>query len=102
MEHLPARIASAAPGDWGGSMLRLKSILIGSLLLVWQLGCDSGSLQVGPPVGSPSPNLQANISILPANAISGSADLTLVINGSQTFSFPAGGPRFSKVLWSAN
>src|SRR5215831_16534301 len=82
--------------------MRLKSLLVGSLLVVWQLGCG-GSPQKGPfQVRPPCPNPQANISILPTNAFSGSADLTLVINGSQTFSFAAGGPRYNKVLWSAN
>lgn len=83
-------------------MLRLKSVLIGSLLVVWQLGCDSGSLQVGPPGGLPPPNPQANISILPANAVVGSADLTLMITGTQAFPFAGGGLRYNKVLWSAN
>src|SRR5215471_10787142 len=87
-------------GTWGGSMLRRKSVLIGSLLVVCQLGCDSGSLQVGPPGGLPPPNPQANISILPANAVVGSADLTLTITGSKTFQFAGGGPRYNKVLWS--
>lgn len=83
-------------------MQRLKSLLIGSLLVVWQLGCG-GLSQSGPhQVASTSPSPQADISISPTNAISGSADLTLVINGSQTFSFPAGPVKYSKVVWSAN
>ena len=82
-------------------MLRVRSLLLGSLLVLWQLGCG-GSPQAGPQAGSPSPNPQANISILPANAIVGSPDLTLMITGSQTLSFASGGHKVNRVVWSAN
>ena len=87
-------------------MLGVKSLLIGTVLVVWQLGCggspNSGSPQVGQPQGGPSPNGQPTISLSPASAAVGSADLTLTITGSQAFSFARGGVRFNKVLWSAN
>jgi hypothetical protein len=83
-------------------MLRLKSVLVGSLLVVWQLGCG-GSPQGGPhQVKSPSSNAQANISISPAYATPGSADLTITITASKTFSLAGGGPWINKVVWSAN
>jgi trimeric autotransporter adhesin len=83
-------------------MLRLKIILIGSLLVMWQLGCG-GSPQGGlNPARSPSANAQADISISPASATPGSADLTVTITALKTFSFGGGGPWINKVLWSAN
>ena len=82
-------------------MVRVKSLLVGSLLVVWQFGC--GASPRGPrPVESPSQNSQANISISPVYAAPGSADLTLTITASQTFSFGGGGPWINKVLWSVN
>lgn len=87
-------------------MLRLKGILILSLVFVWELGCGGGSLQTASrspnPTPSPLPSPQANISISPANIIVGSADLTLTIMASATFSFPDAGHKVSKVFWSAN
>ena len=78
-------------------MLGAKSILVGSLFLVWQLGCGGGSLR-----DRLSPVPKANVSISPDNAISGGGDLTLTITGSQTFSFFSATHRFSQVVWSAN
>lgn len=78
-------------------MLRLRSIILGSLL-VWQIGCGGS----GPPPSTPPKTPSPNISISPAKAIVGSSDLTITITGSQTFSFAGGGSRFSKVVWSAN
>lgn len=82
-------------------MLTVKSLLLGSLLVVWQLGCG-GSPQEGAPAGSPFSNPQANISIQPASAIVGSPDLTLAINGSKTFTFMGGGHKVNRVVWFAN
>jgi trimeric autotransporter adhesin len=79
-------------------MLRVKSILVGGVLGLWQLGCGGGSPRVGPP----PPVSQANISISPANAIPGSPDLTLTITGSQAFSFTSAAHKFSEVVWFAN
>jgi hypothetical protein len=102
MSIFPVQIASAVPAKWGGSMLRMKSLFVGSLLVVWQLGCG-GSPPAGSRQGqSSSPNALANISISPINAIVGSGDLTLTITASQAFSFGGGGPRINKVLWSVN
>ena len=101
---IPGRRWFRSALDLGDFMLRMKNFVIASLLVVWQLGCGGGSSSQPPSSqgGSPSPNPPANISILPATAIVGSGDLTLTVNGSQTFSFAGGGPRYNKVLWSAN
>lgn len=86
-------------------MLRLRTLLIGSVLVACQLGCG-GAPQVRPaqvgPQGGPFPNGPANISISPANVVVGSADLTLTITGSTGFSFANGHVRSNKVFWSAN
>jgi hypothetical protein len=84
-------------------MLRLKRLLVGCLFVLCQLGCG-GSLQGGGlrQTRSPSPSPQANISVSPASAIVGSADLTVSITPSQTFSFAGGHIWENKVLWSAN
>jgi hypothetical protein len=88
-------------------MLGVKNLLIGSLLVVCQLGCGGGSphgssSQGGPSQGGPFPSGPANISISPANAVVGSAELTLAITGSAGFSFANGHVRANKVFWSAN
>ena len=75
-----------------GSLIRLIAMLVAAS------GCGGGSR----PVGSPPPVPQANISILPASAISGSPDLTLTITGSQAFSFTSAAHKFNQVVWSAN
>lgn len=82
-------------------MLHVKTMLIGSLLVLCQLGCGSGP-EARLPVPNPPPKTQANISVSPENAIVGSADLIVTITGSETFPLAGGGPRFNKVLWSAN
>ena len=80
-------------------MLRAQTVLLASVLLVWQFGCGSGS-EAGQ--RNPPPDTQANISISPTNATVGSPDLNLTITASPTFSFAGGGHWFNKVLWSAN
>jgi len=80
-------------------MLRVKRILIGSLLVVCQLGCG-GAPKLSPPQVGPNP--QANITISPANAVVGSADLTVAITAKQTFSFIDTTHKHSKVVWTAN
>lgn len=62
-------------------MLSLRSIILGSLVM-WQLGCG-GSTPSSTPPKTPSPN----ISISSATAPVGSPDLTVIITGSQQFSF---------------
>lgn len=81
-------------------MLHVKNIIVGSLLLVCQLGCSGGSSRVGA-AGAPA-SAQANISITPVNAISGSPDLPLTITGSQAFSFTNATHKLNQVVWSAN
>ena len=91
-------------------MLRLKSLLVGSLFVILQLGCGGsplpGSRQVGSPSPTPQPTPQPspppNIAISPASEVAGSADLTITITASKTFSFGGGGPWINKVLWSDN
>jgi hypothetical protein len=82
--------------------MRVKSLLVGSLFVVWQLGCGGTPLPGSRQVGSPSQNPQPNISISPASAIVGSADLTITITASQAFSFAGGHIWENRVLWSAN
>lgn len=79
-------------------MLRMKNILVGSVLVLCQLGCGGGSSSPG----LPRALQQANISISPSNAISGSPDLTITITGSQAFSFTTAAHKFNQVVWSAN
>lgn len=80
-------------------MLRAKSILIGTLLMMCQLGCGTGSPKKSALPNQPS-DPHPDISISPASAIVGSTDLTITITPSETFQF-AGGHN-NKVLWSAN
>ena len=75
-----------------GSLIRLIAMLVAAS------GCGGGSRSVG----SPPPIPQANISILPANAISGSPDLTLTITGSQAFSFTSAAHKVNRVVWLTN
>lgn len=75
-------------------MSRWGTILLGSLFLVWQLGCGS------PAPSSTSP--PATISIYPSSAVMDSPDLTITIIGSKWFSFTDGGPQFDKAIWVAN
>jgi len=79
-------------------MQRVRGFLIGSLVLVWQLGCGGGS----PPLGPPTQNPQANISISPANALVGSGDLVLTVTAKQTFSFVDTVHKRSEVVWAIN
>ena len=82
--------------------MRLRSLLIGTLLLTWQLGCGGSRPSGSPGGGPPPPPPQANISISPSSVTAGSPDLTLVIMGSQTFSFTSAAHRINKVVWLAN
>lgn len=82
--------------------MRAKSLLVGSLLIVWQLGCGGAPLPGSRQVGSSSPNQQPNISISPASTIAGSADLTITITASKAFTFAGGHIWENRVLWSAN
>lgn len=75
-------------------MSRWVTILLGSLLLVWQLGCGS----LAPPSTSQPPT---NISISPSSAVMGSPDLTVTIVASQRFSFSHAG-LLTQVMWFAN
>lgn len=95
--------------SWGTGedpMLRARTLLIGSLLIVCQLGCggapQAAPPQAGQPQGGPYPSGPANISVSPANAVVGSADLTITITGSSGFSFANGHVRVNKVFWAAN
>ena len=80
----------------------MKGLLVGSLLVVCQLGCGGAPLPGSRPLGSPSPNPQPNISISPASAIAGSADITITITASKAFTFAGGHIWENRVLWSAN
>lgn len=82
-------------------MRRLKTFLVGILIVLWQLGCG-GTSKVGSPQGGPFPNTQPNISLSPATAVMGSADLTLTITGSQAFPFVNAAHKQSEVIWSVN
>lgn len=78
-------------------MLRVKSVIVGSLLVVWQLGCGGGS----PQSKIPQPSPQADISLSPANAIVGSPDLILTITATPKFSFFTG-HKYTQAIWTAN
>lgn len=80
-------------------MLRVKSLLVVGLLVALQLGCGGSPHGV---VKNPPSNAKANISISPTYATPGSADLTITITASNTFSLGGGGPWINKVVWSAN
>lgn len=77
-------------------MLRLRSIILGSLI-VWQFGCGGST----PPSTTPSTTPQTpspNISISPSSAMVGSPDLTLTISALNNFTFH-NGIWHSNVLW---
>lgn len=78
-------------------MLRLRSIILGSLV-VWQIGCAGSTPPPSTPPKTPSPD----ISISPATAAVGSPDLTVTITGSQRFSFTSAAHKFNHAVWSAN
>ena len=80
-------------------MLRVKSLLVVGLLVALQLGCGGSPHGV---VKNPPSNAKANISISPTYATPGSADLTITITASNTFSLGGGGTWINKVVWSAN
>ena len=80
-------------------MLRRFSWMAVGFLTVWQFACSGGTFRQSPNPGS-SGTLSANISISPASAIVGSPDLTLTIDGSNTFTFAQGGVHYSIVVWS--
>jgi len=75
-----------------------RSLLLVSLLAVWQFGC--GDSRVPPAAGGRSP--AANISVSPTSAVEGSPDLTLIVNATQQFSFTSAGHKFNRVVWTAN
>src|SRR5882724_5826823 len=74
-----------------------RSLLLVSLLAVWQLGCGDSRV---PPAGARS--LVANISVSPAGAVAGSPDLTLIVTATQQFSFTSAAHKFNRVVWTAN
>ena len=75
-----------------------RSLLLVSLLAVWQLGCG-GDSRVPPAAGDGSP--AANISVSPVSAAAGSPDLTLIVNATQQFSFTSAAHKFNRVVWTA-
>lgn len=77
-------------------MLRFASIVLGSLLVVWQLGCGGASRTAE----GKDPTPQANISIFPTSVSIGSPDLTLTVSGSQQFSFTSDPSKLNVVVWS--
>jgi hypothetical protein len=74
-----------------------RSLLIVSLLTLWQLGCGGSPLR---PAGGGSP--AANISLSPASAAVGSSDLALIVTATQPFSFTSADHKFNQVVWTAN
>jgi IPT/TIG domain len=82
-------------------MLRLRSIILGSLV-VWQIGCGGSTPLPSTPPNTPPKTPSPNISISPATAAVGSPDFTLTITGLQQFSFTSGTHKFNEAVWSAN
>ena len=79
------------------ALAMFRSLLVVSLLLLWQLGCGSSPV---PPAGGGS--RAANISLSPASAAVGSPDLRVIITATQQFSFTGADHKFNRVVWTTN
>jgi hypothetical protein len=78
-------------------MSRLSTILLGSLVLVLELGCGSSA-----PRPATSRTASENISVVPSSAATGSPDSTIAIMGSQQFAFSNALHKVNVAVWSAN
>ena len=74
-----------------------RSLLSVSLLAVCQLGCGNSHV---PPAGGRPP--APNISLFPASAAAGGADLTLTITATQQFPFTSADNKVNRVIWTAS
>jgi hypothetical protein len=78
-------------------MSRLSTILLGSLVLVLELGCGSSA-----PRSATFRTASDNISVVPSSAVTGSPDSTITIMGSQQFAFTNAAHKVDVAVWSAN
>src|SRR4029077_6740947 len=88
------------------ALAMFRSLLVVSLLVLWQLGCGSPPV---PPAGAGSPvppagggSRAANISLSPASADVGRPDLRGIVTATQQFSFTSADHKFNRVVWTAN